>query len=146
LKICSDPFINKILIKHDSSKREQAGLPIFVNLILIQTSIIRRFSAAFFLLLFAFCVTPKRFLHDLLANHQDTERTASLLVTEVSASGFHCHCDNLVVMTPFTADIQPANALQLHSAQYRYADPLSTFLFRYLPHTGVRGPPVAFCS
>ncbi len=122
-------------------------MPIFEDSIfLAQPSIIRRFSAAFFLLLFSFCVTPKRFLHDLLANHKDTERTANLPVQQLFASGFHCHCDDLVVMAPFLADIQPLEVPAVTSSRYIYAEPLSGFVFRYLAHTGVRGPPAHFCS
>ncbi|MFI5124924.1 MAG: hypothetical protein ACHQDF_06335 [Chitinophagales bacterium] len=113
---------------------------------MIQTSIIRRFSAAFFLLLFSFCVTPKRFLHDLLANHKDAERTANQPVQRFLASGFHCHCDDLVVVAPFLADIQPVEVPAVTSTRFTYAEPLSAFVFRYLPHTGVRGPPAHFCS
>jgi len=113
---------------------------------LTQPSIIRRFSAAFFLLLFSFCVTPKRFLHDLLANHRDTERAGDQPAQQVFAAGFHCHCDDLVVMAPFLADIHPAEAPAMASARFSYAEQLSGFVFRYLPHTGVRGPPHAFCS
>jgi len=111
-----------------------------------KTQIIRRFSAAFFLLLFSFCVTPKRFLHDLLANHQDTERTTHPPVQEIFASGFHCHIDDLVVMAPFLPGIQPEEASLRSVTRHEFAEPLSAFVFIFLPHTGVRGPPAGFCS
>ncbi|MFI5193047.1 MAG: hypothetical protein ACHQD7_03285 [Chitinophagales bacterium] len=125
---------------------QSACLSLQTLFFLIQTSIIRRFSAAFFLLLFSFCVTPKRFLHDLLANHRDTERTANQPAQQVFAAGFHCHCDDLVVVAPFLADIHPIEAPVIVSARFTYAEQLNDFVFRYLPHTGVRGPPQGFCS
>jgi hypothetical protein len=117
-----------------------------ILLYLKRSQIIRRFSAAIFLLLFSFCVTPKRFLHDLLANHKDTERTTNAPLQQIFAAGFHCHCDELVVMAPFLADIQAVEMPRVSFTRYAYAERLCEFVFRCLPHTGVRGPPAGFCS
>jgi len=111
-----------------------------------QPQVIRRISAAFFLMLFSFCVTPKRFLHDLLANHQDTERSTQLPVQEIFASGFHCHIDDLVVMAPFLPGIQPEEVSLRSVVRNEFAEPLSAFVLIFLPHAGVRGPPADFCS
>jgi hypothetical protein len=97
-------------------------------------------------LLFTFCVTPKKFLHDLLADHQDTERAGHQPVQEILASGFHCHCDDLVVMAPFLPEMQPSPAPLIFYTRHAFAEPLSRFVFIYLPQSGVRGPPAAFCS
>jgi hypothetical protein len=97
-------------------------------------------------MLFAFCVTPKRFLHDLLANHQDTERTTHPPVQEIFASGFHCQVDKLVVMAPFLPGIQPEEVSLRFVAQPQFAEQLNPNIFVCLPHTGVRGPPAGFCS
>jgi hypothetical protein len=45
-------------------------------------------------------------LHDLLANHKDTQTSASRPEQQIIASGYHCHIDDLVVMAPFLPDIQ----------------------------------------
>jgi hypothetical protein len=111
-----------------------------------KSNTIRRFSAACFLLLFSFCVTPKRFLHDLLANHKDAASAASSPVAHVANSGFHCHVEDLVVVAPFLPDIQADQPIILSSSSVHFAEPLSGFVFSYLAHTDGRGPPAAFFS
>jgi hypothetical protein len=97
-------------------------------------------------MLFSFCVTPKRFLHDLLANHKDTQTSAGLPVEQVAASGFHCHVDDLVVVAPFLPGIQTTESLILSSSPLGFSEPLSSFVFSYLSHHDGRGPPVSFFS
>jgi len=53
-----------------------------------KTSLISFFTGIFFLLLFTLSVTPKRFLHDALANHKDSEHVVSGDVQEYYSSGF----------------------------------------------------------
>src|ERR1700730_15169101 len=105
----------------------------------------RKYSAAFFLLLFSFCVTPKRFLHDLLANHKDAQTSVSLPVQQIAASGFHCHIDDLVVVAPFLPDIQTTEPVFLISAPLIFSEPLSPFVFSYQSHSDSRGPPADLC-
>ena len=106
---------------------------------------IRRLFAAFFLLLFSFCVTPKRFLHDILANHRDTQTSPGLPVEQIANSGYHCHIDDLVVVAPFLSDI-PANcAAILSSVVIQFSEPLRTDVLTYTAHRDTRGPPAAFC-
>lgn len=107
---------------------------------------IRRFLAAFFLLLFSFCVTPKRFLHDLLANHRDAQTSAGFQVEHIAASGFHCHVDDLVVVTPFLPEIQTSDPLVLSFTPFHFSEPLSSIVYSYLANADGRGPPAAFCS
>jgi hypothetical protein len=114
--------------------------------ILKHSSTIRRFFAAIFLLLFSFCVTPKRFLHDLLANHKDAQTSASLPYEQVAASGFHCHIEDLVVVAPFLPGFQTSIPPVLTSSPLSFSEPLSYFVFSYLSHHDGRGPPVVFCS
>ena len=107
---------------------------------------IRKFNAAFFLLLFSFCVTPKRFLHDLLANHKDAQTTADYPVEHIAASGFHCHVDDLVVVQPFLPGIQAAFPIAISFLPQQYAEPVSNIVFSFLSHADGRGPPADFCS
>jgi hypothetical protein len=107
---------------------------------------IRRFLAAFFLLLFAFCVTPKRFLHDLMANHKDAQTGTRLPFAQVASSGYHCHTDDLVVVAPFLPGIQTAEPLILSSAQIQFSEPLYAFRHNHQPPSDGRGPPADFCS
>jgi hypothetical protein len=113
---------------------------------LTQSVTIRRFSAAFFLLLFSFCVTPKRFLHDLLANHRDVQTAATLPIEQIATSGFHCHVEDLVVVAPFLPGIQTADPLILSSEPLHYSVPVNSFVSLFISHTDGRGPPAAFCS
>jgi hypothetical protein len=96
--------------------------------------------------LFSFCVTPKRFLHDLLANHKDAQSSVSLPDQQLAASGYHCHIDDLVVVAPFLPDIQTAVSVFVSSSPVVYSEPLSSFVFAYGSHTDSRGPPASFCS
>lgn len=69
------------------------------------------------LLLFAFSITPKRWLHDVFASHKD--RMAYSLNQEhpsVTAEHINCHCDNIVADSPFTL-ANPAFAI-LALSQY----------------------------
>src|SRR6202163_4806287 len=108
--------------------------------------LIKRFLVAFFLMLFSFCVTPKRFLHDLLANHKDAQSSATQPFQQIAASGFHCHVDDLVVVAPFLPDIQTSDRVLLSSALLSFSEPLSAIIISYLSHTDSRGSPADFCA
>ena len=101
---------------------------------------IRRISAGFFLLLFSFCITPKRFLHDLLANHKDAQ-IVSQTTAQIASSGFHCHADDLVVVAPFIPEIQTCPIPILSSGVFEFKTPLTSFKFVYRAHSDSRGPP-----
>jgi len=58
------------------------------------------------MVVFAFAITPKRFLHNLLVNHQDTYNNLTAGKTEIGKDGFYCQCDNLVATSPFTGSNQ----------------------------------------
>jgi hypothetical protein len=101
---------------------------------------IRRFSAAFFLILFSFCITPKRFLHDLLAHHKDT-RTETQKTALISTTGFHCHADDLVVVEPFIPEIQNYTAPVLLSGVFTFKSTVASLVYIYLSRSDNRGPP-----
>jgi hypothetical protein len=107
---------------------------------------IKRLLAAFFLLLFSFCVTPKRFLHDMLANHKDAQSSASLPIQQVAESGFHCQIDNLVVVAPFLPGIQTIDPVIESSISLSFSEPLHSIVFLYPSTVDGRGPPADFCS
>jgi hypothetical protein len=85
-------------------------------------------------------------LHDLLANHKDAQTTAKLPEQQITASGYHCHIDDLVVVAPFLPSIQTAEPLQLLSARLIYSEPVSSFAFSYSSTSDSRGPPAIFCA
>ncbi len=65
-------------------------------------AIIRRILAFVLLLIFMFSSTPKKYLHDLIADHSDYYGFVhSDSDATISKAGFNCHCDDLVVATPF---------------------------------------------
>ncbi len=106
----------------------------------------RRFLAAFFLLLFSLCVTPKRFLHDMLANHKDAQAFGNTPLQQVSQSGFRCQVDDLVVEAPFLPGLQFSSGVTFVSAPLVYAQPIQRFIYCYLSEADNRGPPADFCS
>jgi hypothetical protein len=106
----------------------------------------KRFGAAFFLLLFTVCVTPKRFLHDLLANHKDAQMAARLPFEQIAASGYHCHVDELVVMEPFLPGVESTHPMLLSFQPLHFCEPLHLFTPSFHRQTDGRGPPAAFCS
>lgn len=63
---------------------------------------IRLFSAVVIMLVFSLSITPKKFLHDLVADHQDD---VSIAINDghdhIDHHGFNCNCDNLVATSPF---------------------------------------------
>jgi hypothetical protein len=60
------------------------------------------------LMVFAFSVTPKILLHNLVADHRDTPRSHNnSKEQQLSKTGFNCNCDNLVVEWPFVNDYTP---------------------------------------
>jgi len=57
------------------------------------------------LLLFAFSMTPKLFLHDLFAGHRDTRTIKdSKAPLQMNVAGYHCDKDGVVASSSFVAD------------------------------------------
>ena len=103
---------------------------------------IRKLSAGFLLLLFALCVTPKKTLHDLIADHKDTPfASTGAMQQHISNSGFRCNCDDLVVESPFICDYIPIDIIA--PAVYTSHIPVPDDDFRFLHHFyfELRGPP-----
>jgi hypothetical protein len=70
---------------------------------LVQKSIIQQLLAGFMLLVFSFSITPKKFLHNAIADHKDKVTVAGTgNNSRLSHAGFICKCDNLVAESPFT--------------------------------------------
>jgi hypothetical protein len=107
---------------------------------------LRRFLAAVILRLFSFCVTPKRMLHDMLANHRDVQTSPLLPVEQIAASGFHCQIDDLVVVAPFLPDIQMTVAVEITSTPIIFSEPANNYFPAYASCTVGRGPPAIFCA
>ena len=66
---------------------------------------IRSLISLFFLCLFTFCITPKKVLHNWIANHKDqTHFKNNLQNKSVGNAGYHCNTDNLVAESPFESN------------------------------------------
>lgn len=95
-------------------------------------------------MLFAYGITPKITLHNLVASHRDGKVKKSLPdpnSTQLSKAGFNCQCDNLIIESPFVAETESL----VITAQVGYAvfcdafvaDVYSSAVFSY----SLRGPP-----
>jgi hypothetical protein len=104
--------------------------------------IIRKFSAGFLLILFAFCVTPKKVLHDLVAHHRDGALAGSMK-SQFLHAGYHCHFDDLVVDSPFVTEISPFE-IKIFSVPLPYVvEPIPAVHVNSLFSRVLRGPPVS---
>ncbi|MBI2283487.1 MAG: hypothetical protein HYU71_07255 [Bacteroidetes bacterium] len=59
-------------------------------------------------MLFAYGITPKLTLHNLVATHQDGRTRCALpdpFSTQLGTASFNCQCDNLIIESPFVATI-----------------------------------------
>lgn len=74
------------------------------QLLLKANSIIRTLLACGMLLLFMFSITPRVYLHEMFANHQDTAASnSSDEEDQLSSIGFRCDTHDQVAESPFTS-------------------------------------------
>jgi hypothetical protein len=96
------------------------------------------------LLLFTFSITPRKDLHDFLANHRDTPvKTGFPGTTQLNTAGFHCNCETLVVESPF---IDENHSLALHARGSWSCCPfviVNTVYSSPVLSADLRGPPFA---
>lgn len=98
------------------------------------------------LLLFAFSVTPKKLLHDIIAHHKDNiQKTGEVNFEQLNQTRFNCDTDNLVVESVFTEHdcsielpVPTAVSILQNIASYHYYS-FSLFFFE------LRGPPATAC-
>ncbi len=93
------------------------------------------------LVIFTFSMTPKNYWHECLSDHRNVVTANPEGKITVSKTGQDCHCDELVVNTPFT---QIPSELHLSSfiAYDEFSDLPYRFIF-YITHAAkdLRGPP-----
>ena len=98
--------------------------------------------AGVLLILFAFSITPKKVLHDLVVDHADTiVSDHSEEFSHFHTTGFHCNLDNLVAESPFTAqhdhfEFIPVLSFPVQQEAFLYSYYADTCFFSEL-----RGPP-----
>ena len=82
----------------------------------------------------------------MLANHRDVQTSPLLPIEQISASGFHCQIDDLVVVAPFLPDIQTMATVMTSSDPVIFIEPVNTYSPFNLSATDGRGPPAFFCA
>ncbi|NCI45441.1 hypothetical protein [Sediminibacterium soli] len=107
-------------------------------------STIRKIITGLLLAVFAFGITPKRTLHNLIATHKDGKLAVSDKScddTVLSKAAFNCQCDNLVVESPFVPEVAGiAVVAPEHPAVYRPAFSQDVHIAPYFSFS-LRGPP-----
>lgn len=112
--------------------------PGFKNL--LQKPTIRTVLSGMMLLIFAFSITPKVVLHNLVVHHKDSP-ISSGKYAQVSKTGFHCDCESQVVVLPYLNQIScfqlnVSQSFQIYQSRNNPQFYCSThFIF------GLRGPP-----
>lgn len=96
------------------------------------------------MMLFAFGITPKLTLHNLVATHKDVKAKNVHVAhsdTQIAKSGFNCQCDNLVIESPFVntyTAIQVSPVIVFATYQKVFVETVfSTVMYR----SPLRGPP-----
>ena len=99
------------------------------------------------ILIFAFSVTPKIVLHNLIASHHDSSSYKFNGGTvQVSKTGFQCDCESPVVASPFT---EAAIHVEFLTAKvFPFFKEEITYFFHgeHRPYTSFRGPPSVYLS
>jgi hypothetical protein len=104
-------------------------------------NIIQKTLAVGMLLLFAFSTMPKKYLHDLVADHKDFYSFQSADEATVYQTGFNCHCDDVVVSTPF---VEASFTFNVAALPCYKAPAFSSYNFYFLNSCSTkdsRGPP-----
>lgn len=106
---------------------------------------IRPFLAALVLCVFSLALTPKRLLHNLVADHKDT--SCKILAKEkihLSNAGVNCPCDNIVALSPFEeVDIMPVLTAPIFFIKHEkeYVNPHFHSIHYFFE---LRGPPAVY--
>jgi hypothetical protein len=112
---------------------------------LTRTSIIHRVLAGICLMVFAFGITPKITLHNLVANHKDGTTKKSLsdpFSTQFGKASFNCQCDNMISESPFISEMSSAyTVLQTSFAAYKNVFVEKVYSTQQYC-SALRGPPV----
>ena len=113
--------------------------------ILAKSNQIRSVWAGIFLVLFAFGITPRLTLHNLVANHKDGRSQSSSLPDpfskQLSKAGFNCQCDNTIIESPFVQENAIASVHSL-SAFEVYKNIFTEDVYSSQEYcSSLRGPP-----
>jgi hypothetical protein len=112
------------------------------NQSLRKNQVIRKCLASLMLVIFVFSLTPKIFLHSLIATHKDTFSNSLDTKTHIEKKGFHCDCDDLVVESPFIPNDVNFNVVIPTLYPQLSAQEINNFSSAFPISFGLRGPPV----
>lgn len=104
---------------------------------------IRKFIAIVLLAIFALSNTPTKYLHHFFANHIDLRDKIfnNSKIPQLSVTGLNCHCENNVVIAPYTLsssfEVKP---ILTRVMGYHGSLEYSLILFQSISF-GLRGPP-----
>ncbi len=86
--------------------------------------------------------TPTKFLHKIFANHSDfITYTLDSHSTQFNVYGINCHCDNLVVISPYTSGKSVSQKVALHVFPLLNICKISKLPFSKPFTFKLRGPP-----
>ncbi len=114
--------------------------------ILAKSTQIRSVIAGILLVLFAFGITPRLALHNLVANHKDGRSKFSSLPDgpfskQLSKAGFNCQCDNTIIESPFLQEAGTASVV-ITSAFEAYKNTYTEDVYSSQEYcSSLRGPP-----
>lgn len=111
---------------------------------MIQKKLFHKTTALLLLLLFALSITPKKVLHDAVANHIDTQATTGSFnykVPLLSKASIHCPIDNLVVISPFENTLTATPTFIFSFCCIKNSKPQKSFHSAKYIIVGLRGPP-----
>jgi len=109
---------------------------------LFRSGYITKFLSGLLLIIFALSITPKRFLHDMIAKHSDSRPGKNNdSPYQLANSGYHCDCDNLVAESAFVGE-QPVFSFPVFTSFASYT--VKDISFSSVPgiYSTLRGPPV----
>lgn len=108
---------------------------------------IKSLFAVVMLLLFAFSITPKKTIHDLLASHKDKIfQTSDSDLLKINKASFHCKCDNIVAESPFTNLDNKVEWLNFFSYPQHRGEIIHSFDSAGWFSFELRGPPLTSVS
>jgi len=108
-------------------------------------------TASFLILLFVFSITPRRILHDYIANHTDSQVSPNIDDNHTNScirnSGFNCQCDSLVVTTSFLPAFRENILTSSIEFEVFKADKFFNVIPQFIQYRSFRGPPSigSFC-
>jgi hypothetical protein len=109
-----------------------------------ESKTIRKILSSFLICLFAFGITPKVILHDLVADHVDFSFSAQKdSGPNIHISGFNCQIENFVAESPFTDNCQELAVIPATYYTVLKSQLYNRIFSQPIFYSELRGPPFA---